>query len=612
MAWLVGLAASFAPIVTVLFGVGWLQERLGPTQWLGIGMVVVGVVIIGLRAEEWERADGRCTRGIPGGITIPPLPEGEADLGPWALEAIAALPRWTRSGGSTANAGSGGGRTAWPSAPGRAARDAFGGDRDPRARVHRPLHGVPVTERVLVELAEANLTATLGSLVLDPDGTLSAHCHAWLHPRSAWQVNLLGTAAILQAATCEASVDAIREAIGGQLADSPHPETGPRSEPDEVLTIGAFVAETGTRPPAYRPDDFAAAAGEGTNLWVRATTEGGSLTAEVPFLGGAVADGPPGPEGDLSTALLQLTSEERHPELGSGLLALLRLPLRLPAPPAARLANDLGLAEREAITVSPLLGSWCLAGDEVAFATFTPAFVLGGDSPESRRSRLISTAAWMAARSCGPRPKSSGAALRNLAVPGRARGRRLPGPASLAGGISGRGAAVRERRRRSTIAPTRRPIPRTARADAPAMGGPEVGGHGSAKKLASAAYPTTSPGPNASRTPGASTYLPVAPAWPRKPRSSTCPSSARRFSRRRIRGTPGRRDGALGLAAGAHSSATLRRPARQRRRLAGQGGEAAVRAGARAAGPGRGREASPGSHPRHREPSSRPPARRRR
>jgi drug/metabolite transporter (DMT)-like permease len=49
MAWLVGLAASFAPIVTVLFGVGWLQERLRPTQWLGIGMVVVGVVIIGLR-----------------------------------------------------------------------------------------------------------------------------------------------------------------------------------------------------------------------------------------------------------------------------------------------------------------------------------------------------------------------------------------------------------------------------------------------------------------------------------------------------------------------------------------------------------------------------------
>jgi drug/metabolite transporter (DMT)-like permease len=48
-AWLVGLAGSFAPIVTVLFGVGWLGERLRPTQWAGIALVLAGVVIVGLR-----------------------------------------------------------------------------------------------------------------------------------------------------------------------------------------------------------------------------------------------------------------------------------------------------------------------------------------------------------------------------------------------------------------------------------------------------------------------------------------------------------------------------------------------------------------------------------
>jgi drug/metabolite transporter (DMT)-like permease len=47
-AWLVGLAGSLAPIVTVFFGVGWLGERLRPTQWAGIGLVLAGVVIIGL------------------------------------------------------------------------------------------------------------------------------------------------------------------------------------------------------------------------------------------------------------------------------------------------------------------------------------------------------------------------------------------------------------------------------------------------------------------------------------------------------------------------------------------------------------------------------------
>jgi drug/metabolite transporter (DMT)-like permease len=49
MAWLVGLAGSFAPVVTVLFGVGWLRERLRPVQWTGIGLVLAGVAIIGLR-----------------------------------------------------------------------------------------------------------------------------------------------------------------------------------------------------------------------------------------------------------------------------------------------------------------------------------------------------------------------------------------------------------------------------------------------------------------------------------------------------------------------------------------------------------------------------------
>ena len=49
MAWLVGLAGSFAPIITVFFGVAWLGERLRPTQWAGIGLVLAGVLVIGLR-----------------------------------------------------------------------------------------------------------------------------------------------------------------------------------------------------------------------------------------------------------------------------------------------------------------------------------------------------------------------------------------------------------------------------------------------------------------------------------------------------------------------------------------------------------------------------------
>ena len=287
------------------------------------------------------------------------------------------------------------------------------------------LREVPVTDEVLLLLAEANLTATLGGFVMDPDGAISAHSHAWFRRENTWQVNLLSTAAVLQAATCEASVDAIREVVGGRVAVSAHPDRGERPEPDEMLGIGGFVTEAGGAPSPYTPGDFEAAAREGEQLWLVATTGGRALTAEVPFLGGTPAGGrrrggvrhvprsgqsraartgdrrrPDDPdEAGLETALLQLTADDPHPELGAGLLALLRLPLTLPGAASARLANDLNRAEREAVTVSPLLGSWCLAGEEVAFVSFTPAFVLRSDSESARRARLLNAAAWMTARS---------------------------------------------------------------------------------------------------------------------------------------------------------------------------------------------------------------------
>ena len=333
-----------------------------------------------------------------GGVAVPPAPEGEPDLGPWALEAIEALLQVDKEWCVPEDRGF----TWWPHRLAQRAwaepvREAYG---ERVARVHvatQVLREVPVTDEVLRLLAEANLTATLGGFVIDPDGSLSAHCHAWFHRENTWQVNLLSTAAVLQAATCEASVDSIRGVVGGRVAVSAHPDRGERPEPDEMLGIGGFVTEAGGAPSPYTPGDFEAAAREGEQLWLVSTTGGRALTAEVPFFGGTPAGGPD--EAGLETALLQLTAEDQHPELGSGLLALLRLPLTLPGAASARLANDLNRAEREAVTVSPLLGSWCLAGEEVAFVSFTPAFVLRGDSESARRARLLNTAAWMTARS---------------------------------------------------------------------------------------------------------------------------------------------------------------------------------------------------------------------
>ncbi len=46
--WLVGLASSFGPAVTILVAVVFLGERLRPIQWLGLAGVLAGMIAIGL------------------------------------------------------------------------------------------------------------------------------------------------------------------------------------------------------------------------------------------------------------------------------------------------------------------------------------------------------------------------------------------------------------------------------------------------------------------------------------------------------------------------------------------------------------------------------------
>jgi uncharacterized membrane protein len=46
--WLVGLASSFGPAVTIVVAVAVLGERLRPVQWVGLGGILVGMIAIGL------------------------------------------------------------------------------------------------------------------------------------------------------------------------------------------------------------------------------------------------------------------------------------------------------------------------------------------------------------------------------------------------------------------------------------------------------------------------------------------------------------------------------------------------------------------------------------
>lgn len=46
--WLVGLASSFGPAITIIVAVVFMGERLKPIQWVGLGGVLVGMIAIGL------------------------------------------------------------------------------------------------------------------------------------------------------------------------------------------------------------------------------------------------------------------------------------------------------------------------------------------------------------------------------------------------------------------------------------------------------------------------------------------------------------------------------------------------------------------------------------
>jgi drug/metabolite transporter (DMT)-like permease len=46
--WLVGLASSFGPAITILVAVAFLGERLKPIQWVGLVGVAIGMIAIGL------------------------------------------------------------------------------------------------------------------------------------------------------------------------------------------------------------------------------------------------------------------------------------------------------------------------------------------------------------------------------------------------------------------------------------------------------------------------------------------------------------------------------------------------------------------------------------
>jgi hypothetical protein len=144
---------------------------------------------------------------------------------------------------------------------------------------------------------------------------------------------------------------------------SRHPGSGVRGEHDDMLNVIDAL---------YRPR------GEVPSRWVT-SNEFEQVPALLHKSGFFSAAGRSGLSAEVSfgndSALITANGDAPHPQLGNGVLLLLRLPLTLSTAVAARLALELNSANANA-TAEELLGAWCSeeirGGSVPVFTSFIP------------------------------------------------------------------------------------------------------------------------------------------------------------------------------------------------------------------------------------------------
>lgn len=236
-------------------------------------------------------------------------------------------------------------------------------------------------------LAQVNFQTTLNALIWDPESaTIAECCTVTVHQDNAnWLSKVLATAAILQNTSAHSRAHGIARACNGVPAATNHPTSGTRSEMDDILNVPAQVIV----PAGAEPSKFTGAlcnniAGflahySGQMEWFGTADDTGA-TVEVPFSGTRplMFQDPNATDTRSETTLVQIFTDQPHPEAGHGALLVSRLPISPGTEQALVLANQLNRAEfRGDLTTAPLLGSWCPdflseEGNGLAFCSFIP------------------------------------------------------------------------------------------------------------------------------------------------------------------------------------------------------------------------------------------------
>ena len=220
------------------------------------------------------------------------------------------------------------------------------------------LAGVPMTTSTWARLASINRFATLSAYVASQqDGTIRLHASVSLTPDN-WLLarSIALHAMALQMADAFAEAEELAGAFGARVDASGHPRQGIREQPDEMVGVIEIYQQRGEGASPFTADELAELVQLEPRPWLMASNDLHRLDADLAFATGM-------------HARLELSTEDRHPSLGSGL----QLRLLLPVEPDDQIAQKLNANE----CLEPdahQLGAWCVDEDRgLVFTAFVPA-----------------------------------------------------------------------------------------------------------------------------------------------------------------------------------------------------------------------------------------------
>ena len=226
------------------------------------------------------------------------------------------------------------------------------------------VRNVNLSEEALTGIGLIMSNSTMSGLIYDPETKLLSlsslvRVHEGIRP---WMSRLISVAAMLQVADAHFIAPNMPPLLGGESAESGHPENGLRPEPDELAKgFGPMVWAAGEKPSAWNDWEFQQTVDQYMQRppALVATGGGPGLTVEFPYGEGS--------------SLCEMKGGQGHPRIGNGLLLVQSFPVgSISESDGTRLALELNVEELDRKPSGYGFGSYCFRDGCVRFTGFIP------------------------------------------------------------------------------------------------------------------------------------------------------------------------------------------------------------------------------------------------